>query len=292
MNLSEKIERFSGKKPLILDGAVGSYLTSNGVLWDDNLWSSYGNISHPGLVKTIHAKYISAGADIITSNTFRTNPIALKRANIDISEEDFVRAALLSALFAVNNSNVLIAGSNAPAEDCYQSERTIGIDELIYNHKRHIDLLYENGAEIILNETQSHIDEIQIICEYCHSNKIPFILSLFFTEDMKILSGESVSEVVQDVLQYSPLAIGFNCIFNNTFQSFINNNLTYYDWGFYLNCGAGNLTDKGITCGVSEKEYVSDIKKLIHPNLKFVGSCCGSSPAHTMELRRVIDELC
>lgn len=193
---------------------------------------------------------------------------------------------------AIAGSNVIVAGSNAPAEDCYQAERTIKNNELIENHRKHIDLLYGNGSEIILNETQSHMDEIETICEYCQDNKIPFIVSLFFTNELRILSGELLTDVVNDILQYSPLSIGFNCIFYNMFHRYVENNSPDYPWGFYLNCGAGKLTDKGISCGVNEKDYVNLIEKHITPNTNVVGSCCGSSPDHTKELRRTIDEIC
>src|ERR1017187_7612228 len=65
------------KRPLILDGAMGSLLQQHGVPRDESLWMSLANITHPEIVTELHRQYIEAGSDIITTNTFRTNPVAI-----------------------------------------------------------------------------------------------------------------------------------------------------------------------------------------------------------------------
>ncbi len=44
----------------------------------------------------------------------------------------------------------------------------------------HIDALMENGCDFIMNETQSHFDEIKFIAKYCGQNNIPFVMNFFF----------------------------------------------------------------------------------------------------------------
>ena len=293
MNSAEQIRNLfeSVKKPLLLDGAMGSLLTSSGLKWDANLWSSYGNISNPDSVIELHRKYIEAGADIITSNTFRTNPLSFFKSNIDIPLENFIKIGVDLARKSLGSTSVFVAGSNAPAEDCYQANRTVSLSDLEYNHKKHIEVLYESGSDFILNETQSHLDEIEIICDFCHENKIPFAVSLFFTENSRLLSGEKVDEVVNSIKNYSPLFIGFNCVSFDLFKIFSESNILDFPWGLYLNCGSGKLTDKNISCGVSPSLYTEELKEVINSETKVIGSCCGSSPAHTKELRNIIDEI-
>jgi homocysteine S-methyltransferase len=60
----------SGYKPLLLDGAMGSYLQQKGLTTDDLLWTTYINQTNPDLIIQTHMEYIEAGADIITTNTF------------------------------------------------------------------------------------------------------------------------------------------------------------------------------------------------------------------------------
>lgn len=279
------------KRPLILDGAMGSLLIEKGIKNHLVLWTSLSNLEHPEVVKSIHLEYINNGADIITTNTFRTNPIAVHKSNEKINVEEFVKAAIQTAKDARGNKKIMIAGSNAPAEDCYQIERTIPLSELEYNHKKHIDILWNNSVDIIWNETQSHMDEIEIICKYCSENKIPYIVSLFFNENLKLLSGENLIDAVNYINSFNPVAIGFNCIKPKTFFKFIEKYSLPERWGFYFNCGAGNYDDEFLACGISPKNYSELTKQLLKFNPTFVGSCCGSNPEHTKAIKEVIDEI-
>jgi len=282
-SLSKRITR-----PLILDGAMGSLLQQKGFETDDILWATKININAPEAVIGIHKEYIEAGADIITTNTFRTNPYSLEQAGIN-NYSEYVKNAVNLAKKAAGNSPVFIAGSNAPAEDCYQKERKIRKSKLEVNHRNHIDLLIDSGVDFILNETQSHFDEIQIICEHCSKNDIPYVLSLYLDENLHLLSGEDFETVVQFIREHNPLAIGINCISIEQFNRIINSIDHTKNWGFYLNCGAGNPTDKIITCGVSPEKYSEIVKDSLKWNPSFIGSCCGSSPEHVKAIKRVLD---
>ena len=281
-------ERFN--RPLILGGAMGSLLQQKGLPQHKYLWNSKNNLDYPDIVRSLHKEYISNGADIITTNTFRTNPYAIKQSGLDINEAEFVKKSVELAINSKNDFELFIAGSNAPAEDCYQKERTITIKEMEYNHKTHIEYLWNSGVDIIWNETQSHWDEIKIICEYCSKNKIPYAMNLFFTDKLEILSGEKLNAIVCSIEKYKPDIIGFNCIKYNTLHSYINANSLPKNWGFYLNCGSGNLDDDLIKCGVNSTEYLEFVKDLLNYNPIFVGSCCGSSPKHTRAIKDFFDE--
>ena len=285
MNLFSLAKRIN--RPLILDGAMGSMLQEK-LKPKGSLWMSYANAENPEEVYSIHKKYIEAGADIITTNTFRTNPTALKEFP-KLKSEKLVKASVRLAVKAKSKLPILVAGSNAPAEDCYQEERTISQKELSYNHKKHIDLLISNGSDFVLNETQSHFDEIKIIAQYCYQQKIPYIISFFFKDNLRLFSGENLFEIIKFVLEYEPLAIGFNCITYNSFKKILNKVNQSYNWGFYLNCGGGNYTDKIIKCAVSPKQYISDIKFSLNKKPSFIGACCGSSPAHIKEIKKLLD---
>ncbi len=289
--MEHKSEKNFKYKPLIIDGAIGSLLQQNKVYIHPILWSSYANLISPEEVKKVHSAYISAGADIITTNTFRTNPISFHNSSLNIDYEDFVAKSVKLAKDLTDQSEGLIlAGSNAPAEDCYQKERNVSKSKLESNHKKHIELLWKYGCDFVLNETQSHLDEIEIICEYCYENKIEYVISFYFDENRKILSGEDLNSIIKDVMQYSPKAIGFNCIFNDTFNQVFSNLDLEYKWGFYLNCGGGKLTDKNIVCGVDPSQYLESIKYYLDKKPYFLGSCCGSIPGHISKIREFIDE--
>ncbi len=282
-SLAKRINR-----PLILDGAMGSMLQNMSVKSEGSLWMSFANIKSPDKVFEVHKKYIEAGADIITTNTFRTNPHAVKYFS-KIDSQRLIKEGVALAVQAKGNFPVFIAGSNAPAEDCYQTERTISQKELRENHQAHINLLMNAGCDFILNETQSHFDEIKIICKHCYKEEIPFVVSFFFNNEMKLLSGENLFDVVNFVIDYQPIAIGFNCIMPDTFREASSKISGKYNWGFYLNCGKGDFRDENIKCGVLPDEYLAYVKTYLKKEPSFIGSCCGSSPQHIKKIRRFLD---
>lgn len=273
-------------KPLILDGAIGSYIQQLGFMTDDILWTTKVNFENPELIIQIHREYINAGANIITTNTFRTNPASLNKSGLSFSSPDYVKQAVSLTNQAADGTNVLVAGSNAPAEDCYQKLRTLSYVELEKNHKYHIDLLIDNDVHFILNETQGHVDEIKIICQHCDKNSIHYVISLYLDDNLNLLSGESVEYVLTFLQDYNPMAIGFNCISTEVFQKLIRSTKLPVLWGYYLNCGSGSPQDKVINCGVNPDEYLQIVKTSMEYHPSFVGSCCGSNPEHTKSLRK------
>jgi len=289
IDIIEKYDELN--RPLILDGAMGSLLQERGAVRDRFLWLSKTNIDNPKLVESIHKEYVASGADIITTNTFRTNPVSLKLSDYEIDREYFVKQSVQIAIEARGEKEIIIAGSNAPAEDCYQKERTISQFDLDYNHKKHIELLWECGCDIIWNETHSHWDEIEVICKFCSENKLPYSINLYFEDNLKLLSGEPLKEAVDFISDFKPKVIGFNCIKPDTFQKYINSNSLPRYWGFYFNCGSGNVDDELLTCGILPVDYLKSVEQYISQKPLFIGSCCGSSPIHTKAIKEYLDEV-
>ncbi len=278
-------------RPLILDGAIGSLLQQRDVEMHKTLWSSYANIVAPEKVIEVHKEYVNAGAEIITTNTFRTNPLAYNKSSLKISNSDFVKVSVKLAKDAVGeNESVFIAGSNPPAEDSYQDFRKVSKREIELNHKNHIDMLWNSGVDFILNETQSHFDEIKTICNYCNSNQIPFMISLFVTGEGRIMSGESIDEVLKYVADFNPIAVGVNCVTPEIFNKIVARIDRLMRWGFYLNCGSGVFTDTEIFEGVSPSNYINTTKTKFKREPFFIGSCCGSSPEHTKAIKEYVIE--
>jgi homocysteine S-methyltransferase len=277
------------KRPLILDGAMGSLLQQLGAKVNSNMWMSLVNLDKPEFVLNAHKQYIQAGADIITANTFRTNPVAVAKYDKLINIKKLVMASVKIAVKAAESLPVFIAGSNPPAEDCYQVKRNISSKALKVNHYNHIDLLMDNGCHFILNETQTQFDEIKIICSYCCKNNIPYVMSIFFDENYKLYSGENASEVLKYIADFLPLAVGINCIKPAGFLKYLNRLNTKGNWGFYLNCGKGQFSDANIITDITPGGYLNIVKKAIIKSPSFIGACCGSTPAHIKRIKEFLD---
>jgi S-methylmethionine-dependent homocysteine/selenocysteine methylase len=293
LEISKSNNPFSQAKqnssPLILDGAIGSYLQQKGFQADNIIWTTNINHSNPDVIIRIHLEYLNAGADIITTNTFRTNPSAMLKAGINDCANYVKEAVKLAMQSAGKKKNILIAGSNPPAEDCYQMNRSITYKELEFNHKYHIDLLIDSGVNFILNETQSHLDEIIIIADHCDQKNIPYVVSFYLDSTLKILSRESLYNIFSLLKDHNPLAIGINCIAPEVFSNLLSTISLPELWGFYLNCGSGNQTDKEIICGVMPDKYIEIVKSNLDYIPSFIGSCCGSNPEHTRKIKELLN---
>lgn len=272
-------------KPLILDGSMGALLSQMGFFWDTRRWMTDVIYTSPESILKLHKDYIKAGADIITTNTFRSNPAAIGNEESRL----IAKKAINLAKEASRNTLTMIAGSNPPAEDCYKTSRNLTQKELEFNHCKHIDYLIESGADFILNETQGHLDEITVISKYCEKKEIPFIISLYFTEDLNLLSGENISRAIDLVMEHQPLSVGLNCMLPTVFDQFLKNYNFNYNWGFYLNCGAGVPTDKEIISGISPEKYAEIAAGYTNKKPSFIGACCGSSPEHIKKLKLKIN---
>lgn len=279
---------FQESKVYLLDGAVGSLLEQRYVNSPHPLWASGYLLTKPDAVAELHKEYVDSGADIITANTFRTNPAALRRAGMHPDCRELVRAAVNIAREA-GGKCVTVAGSNPPAEDCYSALRTLPQAELEMNHYRHIDALMESGADFILCETFSHFDEIICVAGYCSAHSIPFVISLFVLPPGHLLSGESVHQALEQLAFYTPLAVGLNCISLPDFERIFPAMKLSGEWGFYLNCGSRKNSERFIHSAVTAKEYTDFAAGYLGNRPQFIGSCCGSTPEHTKQLRALLD---
>lgn len=275
-------------RPFILDGALGSLLLKSNIKSrKDKLWGTITDKREIFTLENIYSQYVNSGADILTTNTFRTNPSSVAHYNLDSKIMVKLNAEITVAL--AHNNDLLAAGSNPPAEDCYSPTRTLSKNMLERNHKYHIDYLIESGVDFILNETQSHFDEIKIISEYCSSNSINYLVSLYFEPDGRILSGQSIFEAVKLCLNYSPTAILINCIDKNTFSNYWDKLFDLGVNGYYLNCFDKSRTSEEENFS-DEKSYGIIVSSSYNNDIFLIGSCCGSDYKFTKEIKSVINE--
>ena len=118
------------KKPLLLDGAMGTELINRGINLPLPIWSADANITHPEVVKGIHSDYIKAGADIITTNTFRTTTWTYRKAGYtSVRARERAKDSLYKAVECAQSTSgesVKVAGSITTLEDCYSPEKFPG----------------------------------------------------------------------------------------------------------------------------------------------------------------------
>ncbi|MBU2446866.1 MAG: homocysteine S-methyltransferase family protein [Bacteroidetes bacterium] len=281
-------------QPLVLDGPIGTRLIEEGEKLNTPLWSAETLMTNPDLVQKIHKEYIQAGADIITTNTFRTNPYSISRSKINSESSTLVKIAVDIAKTSIKSShrnNLILAGSNAPADDCYSTFRSCSYDELLRNHSQHISSLMENNVDFILNETFGDKEEIEIVSKFCYQNKIPFAVSILIRTESETYHGQNLRETLESILRYEPLFVSLNCARPKTILNAANLLQEFKPFGVYPNLGSVESfnTDK-LVRDISVSKFTEFVNNMIETQAKVIGVCCGGKPDDISVIRHLIDK--
>lgn len=281
-------------KPLVLDGPMGTLLIERGIDLGSKLWSALALIKNPDEVKKIHREYIEAGTDIITTNTFRTNPYAVKLSGTNFSSKELVNRAvnLARESASLTNRKVLIAGSNAPADDCYLTQRLISKEEQIENHRLHIKYLIEAGVDFILNETFGDKEEIELVCSVCKEYEFPFAVSVLINSELKTFFGQDLIETMKMILSYDPIFISLNCSRPEFILKALKVLKDFQPFGVYPNLGSIESFHSGkLVRDFSQSQLQDFVKKLIENGVRVIGVCCGGNPDDIKMIRNLVDRL-
>src|SRR5512143_2880212 len=226
------LTRLASGRTLLLDVATGTELQRRGVDTSLPLWSARALLQAPEVLHAIHADYIAAGADIITTNTFRTQRRTLTRAGLGERTQELTQFAVRIAREAAQQADrkVFVAGSISPLEDCYSPELVPPDSELWVEHAERARDLAQAGCDLLLVETMNTIREAVIAARCAATTGLPVAVSFVVglnglppdqvsaleSDEMlaclTLLSGESITEAVHAVQPVQPAVILINCV--------------------------------------------------------------------------------
>lgn len=151
---------------IIIDGATGTELERNGADMHERAWCAMATATHPDMLRTVHERYIQAGARLITANTFSSNRNMLEPAGLGERFGELNRRAVEIAIEARERCDatdrVIVAASIS-----HQIPIEKGTDQRIVSRAvpapavaraRFIELaelLADSGAEMLLLEMMS-----------------------------------------------------------------------------------------------------------------------------------------
>ena len=202
--------QFSLDTPFLLDGATGSELDRLGVDVGMPLWSANAILEAPEILRQVHIAYLEAGAQAISTNTFRTHERSLAKAGMRDRAEELTAKAVEIARSAVNevNTDALVFGSVAPLEDCYSPDLAPLSKVCEEEHAQMIKHLVNSGVDLVLLETMCSAHEAVAAasvanCEWAIS------MCIQTGELGKLLDGTPLTEVIQEFEDAK--FIGINC---------------------------------------------------------------------------------
>ncbi len=228
--MNTTLEDLAKERILILDGAMGTMI---GELTGKTGNSDELNLTNPELIEDIHRRYLKAGADIITTNTFSSQRISQADYHLETKAREMALEGARIARkcadeFCSSDKPRFVAGSIGPTnKTCSMSPdvsnpalRDLTYDELYEAYFEEADALIEGGVDALLIETIFDTLNAKVALDASiqamkkHGKQLPLMLSVTVSDLAgRTLSGQTLDAVLASVSTYPIFSIGLNCSF-------------------------------------------------------------------------------
>ena len=319
MTLREAFE----SKMMLLDGGMGSVIQTYGIKGANNDMLS---IEKPEIILDIQRRYVDAGVDCLTTNTFSSQRVSQHEYHQEHRIAEMNRASVKIAKQAAEEGfkkygrKVYILGDVGPtskmlsmSEDVNDpASRAITFDELEDAYLEQISVLMEEGVDAILIETIfDTLNAKAALSAYSKANEariaaakaagtpeseikpIEVMLSMTVSDASgRTLSGQTVEAFAVSVMHMHPLSIGLNCgLGADGMVPYLRRMGAIAPC--YISChpNAGLPNQFG-----GYDDTPEDMVRLMRVYLddklvNMIGGCCGTTPEHIAAMRKMLDAL-
>ena len=318
-----KIEEILQHRILVLDGAMGTMLQRyhfteedyRGERFKDYPSSLKGNndllsLTQPKAIKEIHAKYLTAGADIIETNTFSGTTIAMADYDMEglVYELNFESAKLAREVadeFTKKEPEKprFVAGSIGPTNKTASMSpkvndpgyRAVTFEDLKEAYKQQVEALIDGGVDLLLVETvfdtlnaKAALFAIEEVKEE-RNIEIPIMVSGTITDASgRTLSGQTAEAFLISVSHIPLLTVGLNCALGaKQLTPYLQVLSDKSEFGISAHPNAG-LPNAFGEYDESPQDMANQIKEYLDKNLiNIIGGCCGTTPEHITAIAEV-----
>ncbi|MEY2940659.1 MAG: Methionine synthase [Bacteroidota bacterium] len=313
------------EKILILDGAMGSLIQQYNLTDADYRGERFKNFPHevkgnndllsitrPDVIKEIHAKYFTAGADIAETNTFSGTSIAMADYHMEdlVYELNFESAKIAREVadeFTAKDPSKprYVAGSIGPTNRTLSLSpdvndpgyRAVTFDELVEAYTEQIRGLVDGGADLLLVETifdtLNAKAALFAIDQYFKQNPskpyLPVMVSGTITDASgRTLSGQTTEAFLTSVSHMPLLSVGLNCALGaDLMRPYVKtlNDKSPFLVSAHPNAGLPNEMGEYDQSPAEMAVIIDDF--LANGFLNIIGGCCGTTPAHIQAIAEV-----
>lgn len=273
------IEQLLAKGPVLTNGAWGTQLQERGLRPEEvpDVW----NLTHPDRVEEVARAYVEAGSQVILTNTFRANRIALGDNGLGGQTEEINRAGVELARQAAGDNVRVFASIGPSGRMLFAGDVTE--DDLFEVFREQAEAL--TGADALLVETMSDLDEALIALRAARETGLPVVASMVFDhgrQQDRTMTGATPEKVAQALEEGGADVVGANCGLGIRPYVEVCRRLhaaTARPIWIKPNAGMPEIVDGRPTYRMTPEEFASYVPALLEAGANFVGGCCGSTPA-------------
>ncbi len=270
--------------PLVFDGAVGTQLYERGIFI--NKCFDAANLSNPDLVVAVHAAYLEAGADALTTNTFAANAIKLRRHGLEDDLEAINRMGVELARRAAGDL-AYVAGSIGPTGLVPAMLTDRETDDIRAAYRAQAKALSEAGADFLILETFRQLSEIRIAMEAIKDvSDLPIVAQMAFDSERKTADGASPERVSLLLVDWGADVIGTNCLEGPHVVFDVVGEMVGRGVPVIAqpNAGYPRKVDERLIYMATPEYFGEYAKRYFQSGVSIVGGCCGTGPEH---IRRI-----
>lgn len=291
------------ERPMLCDGAMGTLLYARGIPYEQCFDAL--NLSQPELISGIHREYISAGAEVIETNSFGANRIRLAHYGLEaqVRKVNHRASRLVQEARDVTGRHIFIAGAIGPTGLPLQAPDEHRLHELRSIFREQVEGLQEGGADLLILETFTSLAELrQAVLAAQEIGGLPIVAQMSFYEDGHTLSGQSATRVATVLSDLGVDVIGANCCVGpaatlDVLQEMIADSKVRAEKTDQLfsaqpNAGLPTRIDNRFFY-MSTPDYFADYaRRFAQAGVHLIGGCCGTTPRHIAAMRQALDEHC